>query len=238
MESFLAGEQPPAGKKLIFESQALASMQDVFCPHCDGVVELPALYRGSFICPLCEEEFVYEGKHSSRATTFHSGASGPRSKVLGGVGVLVGLLLLAMPVVGMYLLIGGAFHAYNVSTWPVEEVEVLETSYDSYWVPEDGEYHEVTITFSHEDTSRSVEMYCGSETHAEYYMEEHPVGTFIDMRVNPERTDPMYEVDGGCDPWTKEDTILYAGCFGLIIVLAGIAKLVDVVRSKRSDGST
>ena len=211
-------------------------MQEVVCPHCDGVVELPTLARGAFTCPLCEEEFVYEGKYSSRATTFDSGASGPRSKVLGGVGVLLGLLLLAIPVVGMYLLIGGAFQAYNVSTWPIEEVEVLETSYDSYWVSEAGEYHKLTIIFSYEDTSRSVEMYCGSKTDAEYYMEEHPVGTFIDMRVNPERTDPMYEVDGGCDPWTKEDTIFSAGCLGLIIVLAGIGKLVDVVRTKRNDG--
>ena len=211
-------------------------MQEVVCPHCDGVVELPALSRGSFICPLCEEEFVYEGKHSSRATTFDSGASGPRSKVLGGVGVLLGLLLLAIPVVVMYFLIGGAFYAYNVSTWPIEEVEVLETSYDHWWQG-DSQYHEVTITFSYEDTSRRVEIYCRSETQAEYYMEDHPVGTFIDMRINPERTDPMYEVDGGCDPWTKEDTIFSAGCLGLIIVLAGIGKLVDVVRSKRSDGS-
>ena len=142
-------------KKLIFEFQALASMQDVFCPHCDGVVELPALSRGSFICPLCEEEFVYEGKHSSRATTFHSGASGPRSKVLGGVGVLLGLLLLAIPVVGMYFPIGGAFHAYNVSTWPLEEVEVLETSYDSYYRDSESPMsYELTITFSHEDKAR------------------------------------------------------------------------------------
>ena len=212
-------------------------MQEVVCPHCDGVVELPALSRGAFICPLCEEEFVFEGKHGSRATTFDSGASGPRSKVLGGVGVLVGLLLLAIPVVAMYFLIGGAFHAYNVSTWPLEEVEVLETSYDHWW-DADSQYHEVTITFSYEDTSRRVEIYCRSETQAEYYMEDHPVGTFIDMRINPERTDPMYEVDGGCDPWTKEDTIIHAGCLGLIIVLAGIGKLVNVVRSKRSDGST
>ena len=212
-------------------------MQEVVCPHCDGAVELPTLARGAFICPLCDEEFVYEGKHSSRATTFDSGASGPRSKVLGGVGVLVGLLLLAIPVVVMYFLIGGAFYAYNVSTWPIEEVEVLETSYDHWWQG-DSQYHEVTITFSYEDTSRRVEIYCRSETQAEYYMEDHPVGTFIDMRINPERTDPMYEVDGGCDPWTKEDTILYAGCLGLIIVLAGIGKLVNVVRSKRSDGST
>ena len=212
-------------------------MQEVVCPHCDGVAELPALSRGAFICPLCEEEFVFEGKHSSRATTFDSGASGPRSKVLGGVGVLVGLLLLAIPVVAMYFLIGGAFHAYNVSTWPLEEVEVLETSYDHWW-DADSQYHEVTITFSYEDTSRRVEIYCRSETQAEYYMEDHPVGTFIDMRINPERTDPMYEVDGGCDPWTKEDTIIHAGCLGLIIVLAGIGKLVNVVRSKRSDGST
>ena len=212
-------------------------MQGVVCPHCDGAVELPTLARGAFICPLCDEEFVYEGKHSSRATTFDSGASGPRSKVLGGVGVLVGLLLLAIPVVVMYFLIGGAFYAYNVSTWPIEEVEVLETSYDHWWQG-DSQYHEVTITFSYEDTSRRVEIYCRSETQAEYYMEDHPVGTFIDMRINPERTDPMYEVDGGCDPWTKEDTILSAGCLGLIIVLAGIGKLVNVVRSKRSDGST
>ena len=211
-------------------------MQGVVCPHCDGAVELPTLARGAFICPLCDEEFVYEGKHSSRATTFDSGASGPRSKVLGGVGVLVGLLLLAIPVVVMYFLIGGAFYAYNVSTWPIEEVEVLETSYDHWWQG-DSQYHEVTITFSYEDTSRRVEIYCRSETQAEYYMEDHPVGTFIDMRINPERTDPMYEVDGGCDPWTKEDTIFSAGCLGLIIVLAGIGKLVDVVRSKRSDGS-
>lgn len=210
-------------------------MQEVVCPHCDGVVELPALSRGSFICPLCEEEFVYEGKHNSRATTFDSGASGPRSKVLGGVGVLVGLLLLAIPVVVMYFLFGAAFYAYNVSTWPIEEVEVLETSYDHWWQG-DSQYHEVTITFSYEDTSRRVEIYCRSETRAEYYMEDHPVGTFIDMRINPERTDPMYEVDGGCDPWTKEDTIFSAGCLGLIIVLAGIGKLVDVVRSKRDDG--
>ena len=210
-------------------------MQGVVCPHCDGAVELPTLARGAFICPLCDEEFVYEGKHSSRATTFDSGASGPRSKVLGGVGVLVGLLLLAIPVVVMYFLIGGAFYAYNVSTWPIEEVEVLETSYDHWWQG-DSQYHEVTITFSYEDTSRRVEIYCRSETQAEYYMEDHPVGTFIDMRINPERTDPMYEVDGGCDPWTKEDTIFSAGCLGLIIVLAGIGKLVDVMRSKRNDG--
>ena len=210
-------------------------MQEVVCPHCDGAVELPTLARGAFICPLCDEEFVYEGKHSSRATTFDSGASGPRSKVLGGVGVLVGLLLLAIPVVVMYFLIGGAFYAYNVSTWPIEEVEVLETSYDHWWQG-DSQYHEVTITFSYEDTSRRVEIYCRSETQAEYYMEDHPVGTFIDMRINPERTDPMYEVDGGCDPWTKEDTIFSAGCLGLIIVLAGIGKLVDVMRTKRNDG--
>lgn len=210
-------------------------MQGVVCPHCDGAVELPTLARGAFICPLCDEEFVYEGKHSSRATTFDSGASGPRSKVLGGVGVLVGLLLLAIPVVVMYFLIGGALYSYNVSTWPIEEVEVLETSYDHWWQG-DSQYHEVTITFSYEDTSRRVEIYCRSETQAEYYMEDHPVGTFIDMRINPERTDPMYEVDGGCDPWTKEDTIFSAGCLGLIIVLGGIAKLVDVVRSKRGDG--
>ena len=68
------------------------------------------------------------------------------------------------------------------------------------------------------------------------YMDEHPAGTFIDMRVNPEKTDPMYEVDGGCDPWTKEDAIFSAGCLGLIIILAGIGKLVDVVRTKRNDG--
>ena len=213
-------------------------MREVICPHCDGEIQLPGIARGEFTCPLCEEEFVFEGKHSSRATTFDSGASGPRSKVLGGVGVLVGLLILALPVVGIYMVLNGAFYAYNVSTWPIEEVEVLEISYDSYWVEEAGDYHELTITFSYEDTSRSVEMYCGSETQAENYMQDHPVGTFIDMRVNPERTDPMYEVDGGCDPWTKQDTILYAGCLGLIIVLAGIGKLVNVVRSKRGDGST
>ena len=213
-------------------------MREVICPHCDGEIQLPGIARGEFTCPLCEEEFVFEGKHSSRATTFNSGASGPRSKVLGGVGVLVGLLILALPVVGIYMVLNGAFYAYNVSTWPIEEVEVLETSYDSYLGPEEGEYHEVTITFSYEDASRRVEIYCRSETQAEYYMEDHPVGTFIDMRVNPERTDPMYEVDGGCDPWTKENTIFSAGCLGLIIVLVGIGKLVNVVRSKRGDGST
>jgi len=45
-KGFLAGEQPGAGKKLIFESQALASMQDVFCPHCDGEIQLPGIARG------------------------------------------------------------------------------------------------------------------------------------------------------------------------------------------------
>ena len=212
-------------------------MREVICPHCDGEIQLPGIASGEFTCPLCEEEFVFEGKYSSRATNFDSGASGPRSKVLGGVGVLVGLLILALPVVGIYMVLNGAFYAYNVSTWPIEEVEVLETSYD-YWVRGESQYHEVTITFSYEDTSRRVEIYCRSETQAEYYMEDHPVGTFIDMRVNPEGTEPMYEVDGGCDPWTKEDTIIHAGCLGLIIVLAGIGKLVNVVRSKRIDGST
>ena len=210
-------------------------MQEVVCPHCDGVVELPALSRGSFICPLCEEEFVFEGQTIERTTTSDPSGSGFRSMVSSFVGVLLGLLFLAIPVVAMYFLIGGAFHAYNVSTWPLEEVEVLETSYDHWW-DADSQYHEVTITFSYEDTSRRVEIYCRSETQAEYYMEDHPVGTFIDMRINPERTDPMYEVDGGCDPWTKEDTIFSAGCLGLIIVLAGIGKLVDVMRTKRNDG--
>ena len=212
-------------------------MQDVFCPHCDGVVELPALSRGAFICPLCDEEFVYEGKNSERTTTIDSIGYGFRSTFPNVVGVLLGLLLLAIPVVGMYFLIGGAFDAYNVSTWPVEEVEVLETSYDSYYRDSQSPMsYELTITFRHEDTARDVKIYCDTESAAESYMDEHPAGTFIDMRVNPERTDPMYEVDGGCDPWTKEDTIFSAGCLGLIIVLAGIGKLVDVVRSKRDDG--
>ena len=212
-------------------------MQEVVCPHCNGVVELPTLSRGTFICTLCEEEFVFEGQTIERTTTSDPIGSGFRSTVPNVVGVLLGLLLLAIPVLAMYFLIGGAFHAYNVSTWPIEEVEVLETSYDSYWgSSQEGEYHEVTITFSYEDTSRKVEIYCRSETQAESYMEDHPVGTFIDMRINPERTDPMYEVDGGCDPWTKEDAIFSAGCLGLIIVLAGIGKLVDVVRTKPNDG--
>ena len=211
-------------------------MQEVVCPHCDGAVELPTLARGTFICTLCEEEFVFEGQTIERTTTFDPSGSGFRSTVPSVVGVLLGLLLLAIPVVGMYLLIGGAFHAYNVSTWPIEEVEVLETSYDSYWVSEEGEYHEVSIRFSYEDKVGNVKMYCDTESVAKSYIDEHPVGTFIDMRINPERTDPMYEVDGGCDPWTKEDTIFSAGCLGLILVLAGIGKLVDVVRTKRNDG--
>ena len=212
-------------------------MQEVVCPHCDGVVELPALSRGAFICPLCDEEFVYEGKHSEGTTTIDPIGSGFRSTVSSVVGVLLGLLLLAIPVVGMYFLIGGAFHAYNVSTWPLEEVEVLETSYDSYYRDSESPMsYELTITFSHEDKARDVKIYCDTESDAKSYIDEHPSGTFIDMRVNPERTDPMYEVDGGCDPWTKEDTIFSAGCLGVIIVLAGIGKLVDVVRSKRGDG--
>ena len=147
--------------------------------------------------------------------------------------------LLAMPVVGMYLLIGGAFHAYNVSTWPVEEVEVLATRprYDSYWVPEDGEYHEsqengMNIQ-ANEDTCRRLLEECGDvlrfqNTCGIQNMEEHPVGTFIDMRVNPERTDPMYEVEQmPCDQETRQKKIpsFTHGCFfEYIIVLAGIAK--------------
>ena len=211
-------------------------MQEVVCPHCDGAVELPTLARGAFICPLCEEEFVFEGQTIERTTTSDPSGSGFRSTVSSVVGVLLGLLLLAIPVVAMYFLIGGAFHAYNVSTWPVEEVEVLETSYDSYYRDsQSGMFHELTITFRHEDTARDVKIYCDSESAAESYMDEHPVGTLIDMRVNPDRTDPMYEVDGGCDPWTKKDAIFSAGCLGLIIVLAGIGKLVDVVRTKRNE---
>ena len=210
-------------------------MQEVICPHCDGAIELPTLARGAFICTLCEEEFVFEGQTIDRTTTSDPSGSGFRSTVSSVVGVLLGLLLLAIPVVAMYLLIGGAFHAYNVSTWPLEEVEVLETSYKRYWDGE-SEYYEVSIRFSYDDTAQHVEMICGSETDVEIFIDEHPVGTFIDMRVNPEKTDPMYEVDGGCDPWTKEDAIFSAGCLGLIIILAGIGKLVDVVRTKRNDG--
>ena len=222
-------------QKLIFARLVTASMQEVICPHCDGEIKLPGIARGEFTCPLCEEDFVFEGKNSATPTTFDSTVSGPRSKGMSVVGALLGLLILTIPVVSIYFLLGGAFHDYNVSTWPIEEVEVLETSYDRYWDGE-SEYYEVSIRFSYEDTAQHVEMICGSETDVEIFMDEHPAGTFIDMRVNPERTDPMYEVDGGCDPWTKEDAIFSAGCLGLIIVLAGIGKLVDVVRTKRNDG--
>ena len=155
--------------------------------------------------------------------------------------ILVLLLLVLTQLSGCI----GNTGAVETSSWPLEQVEIVEITNEGRTVVGSGMSHyPVEIRFLYEDDERVWTLICYAERDADVYVEENPVGTIIDIRVNPVKgKSPFFDIEGGCpnQPWeidTEEviGAVIGAGiCFVLAIPVIGFVKIIEKIRSKKQE---
>ena len=218
-------------------------MVEILCPHCEGDIELPDGEYGEFSCPLCEEDFIWEEDSISENESNHDPVSFIESEnielsyKLAAIAVVVVIFLIIM-VLSSALSSGDT----NTSSWPLEQVEIVEITNEGRKNVGNSDsdhrevYYAVEIRFMYENDERQWTLKCDAERDAEGYVDDNPVGTMIDIRVNPTKGEsPFFEIDGGC-PSVEYSTIEIVGgiaCFGIIIAIFGFEKIREVIRTKR-----
>ena len=207
-------------------------MVEILCPHCDGEIELPDGEYGEFSCPLCEEDFIWEDESNNDPVPFIESENIELSYKLAAIAVVVVIFLIIM-----VLFSALASEEVNTSSWPLEQVEIVEITNEGRTVVGEGNaYYRVEIIFMYESRERSWTLECNAERDAEGYVENNPVGTIIDIRVNPtEGESPFFEIEGGCPSVEYSTTEIVGGvaCFGIIIAIVGFEKIREVIRNKR-----
>jgi hypothetical protein len=130
----------------------------------------------------------------------------------------------------------------NTSSWPLEQVEIVEITNEGRKNVGNSDsdhrevYYAVEIRFMYENDERQWTLKCDAERDAEGYVDDNPVGTTIDIRVNPtEGESPFFEIEGGCPSVEYSTTEIVGGvaCFGIIIAIVGFEKIREVIRNKR-----
>ena len=94
--------------------------------------------------------------------------------------------------------------------------------------------------YKRQDTERVWTLQCKEKRDADAYVEDNPVGTMIDIRVNPEKgayQGPEFDIEGGCPEQeiSTEEMIGWAKCCGLFIVLGSLGNIIEKFRSKRKN---
>ena len=218
-------------------------MVEILCPHCDGEIELPDGEYGEFSCPLCEEDFIWEEDSISENESNHDPVSFIESEnielsyKLAAIAVVVVIFLIIM-VLSSALSSGDT----NTSSWPLEQVEIVEITNEGRKNVGNSDsdhrevYYAVEIRFMYENDERQWTLKCDAERDAEGYVDDNPVGTMIDIRVNPTKGEsPFFEIEGGCPSVEYSTTEIVGGvaCFGIIIAIFGFEKIREVIRTKR-----
>ena len=214
-------------------------MAEILCPHCEGEIELPDDVFGEFSCPLCEEDFIWEDdtisedESDNNAVSFIESENIELSYKLAAIAVVVVIFLIVM-------LLGSAISSIgetDTGSWPVEQVEIVEITNDGRkTVGESSSYYAVDIVFMYESRERSWTLECNAERDADGYVEDNPVGTTIDIRVNPVKGEsPFFEIEGGCPSveYSTTEIVSSLACLGIIIAIVGFEKIREVIRSKR-----
>ena len=210
-------------------------MVDILCPHCEGDIELPDDEFGEFSCPLCEEDFIWEDESGHGDASFIQSEDIELSHKLAAIAVIIVIFLIVMVIGSAISSIGEV----DTSLWPVEQVEIIEISNEGrIIVGESDNYYAVDIVFMYESRERSWTLECNAERDAEGYVEDNPVGTTIDIRVNPTTGEsPFFEIEGGCPSveYSTAEIVSGVACFGIIIAIVGFEKIAEVIRSKRQE---
>ena len=150
---------------------------------------------------------------------------------------LIFVLLLLLVLMQLSGCIGNTDDNTDTSSWPSEQVEIIEITHAGRGGLE-NEYYRVEIRFLYEDTERVKTLKCDAERDADAYVEDNPVGTMIDIRVNPEKGEsPFFDIEGGCpvQEISTEEMIGGAYCCGLFIVLGALSTITEKFRSKRKN---
>ena len=135
--------------------------------------------------------------------------------------------------------LSGCIGNTDTSSWPLEQVEIVEITNEGRTVVGEGDsYYRVEIRFLYDDNERVWMLKCYAERDADAYVEDNPVGTIIDIRVNPDKGEsPFFDIEGGCpaQPWEFPQESVYGGaiCFGLVIAVFGIGKIRELIRTKK-----
>ena len=214
-------------------------MVEILCPHCEGEIELPDDVFGEFSCPLCEEDFIWEDdsisedESDNNAVSFIESENIELSYKLAAIAVVVVIFVIVMA-------ISSAFSSgeTDTSTWPVEQVEVVEISNEGLCCGEDRSHYRVEIKFRYDGNERSTTLLCNAERDADGYVEDNPTGTTIDIRVNPTKGEsPFFEIDGGCPSveYSTTEIVSSVACFGILIAIIGFEKIRDWTRSKSQE---
>ena len=218
-------------------------MVEILCPHCEGDIELPDGEYGEFSCPICEEDFIWEEDSISENESNHDPVSFIESEnielsyKLAAIAVVVVIFLIIM-VLSSALSSGDT----NTSSWPLEQVEIVEITNEGRKNVGNSDsdhrevYYAVEIRFMYENDERQWTLKCDAERDAEGYVDDNPVGTTIDIRVNPTRGEsPFFEIEGGCPSveYSTSEIVSSVACFGIIIAIVGFEKIREVIRNKR-----
>ena len=218
-------------------------MVEILCPHCDGDIELADGEYGEFSCPLCEEDFIWEEDSISENESNHDPVSFIESEnielsyKLAAIAVVVVIFLIIM-VLSSALSSGDT----NTSSWPLEQVEIVEITNEGRKNVGNSDsdhrevYYAVEIRFMYENDERQWTLKCDAERDAEGYVDDNPVGTMIDIRVNPTKGEsPFFEIEGGCPSveYSTSEIVSSVACFGIIIAIVGFEKIREVIRNKR-----
>ena len=209
-------------------------MVKIICPHCEGDIELPDGEYGEFSCPLCEEDFIWEDDSNRDEISFIESENIKLSYKLAAITVIVAILLIVVLLSSVISSIG----ENETGSWPVEQVEIVEITNEGYTFIGEGSngYYAVDIVFMYESRERSWTLECNEERYAEGYVENNPVGTTIDIRVNPVKGEsPFFEIEGGCPSveYSTTEIVSSVACFGILIAIIGFEKISDLIRSKR-----
>ena len=213
-------------------------MVEILCPHCEGDIELPDGEYGEFSCPLCDEDFIWEDESNNDPVPFIESENIELSYKLAAVTVVVAIFLIVVLLSSVISSIGET----DTGSWPVEQVEIVEITNEGRKNVGNSDsdhrevYYAVEIRFMYENDERQWTLKCDAERDAEGYVEDNPVGTIIDIRVNPtEGESPFFEIEGGCPSVEYSTTEIVGGvaCFGIIIAIVGFEKIREVIRNKR-----
>ena len=198
-------------------------MAVIQCPHCQKDVEFDDDAVGEYSCPHCDGILnMGESKGYSFATK------------AGVVAILLLVVILIDSIPTDRISFGGP----DTSSWPLEEVEIIEITNEGRTVVNEDAYYSVEIRFLYEGDERVWNLKCDNERDAEAYTEDNPVGSIIDIRVNPVKGEsPFFDIEGGCpaQPWEFPKESVYGGaiCFGLVIAVFGIGKIRELIRTKK-----
>ena len=215
-------------------------MVEILCPHCEGDIELPDGEYGEFSCPLCEEDFIWEedsireDESGHDADYFSESENIELSYKLAAIAVVVVIFLIIMVLSSAI----SSVEDTDTSSWPVEQVEIVEIFNRGRCCGEEQSHYRVEIKFPYDGNVRSTTLKCDAERDAEGYVEDNPVGTTIDIRVNPTKgKSPFFDIEGGCPSveYTTSETVGSVACFGIIIAIVGYEKIREVIRTKRQE---